>query len=497
MLPSHIGSIKDKGVVSETPSEIEDIFVVTDRGPAKSDMGSLPISTEHVQQQGMNVEEEIFGPHKASHTDSVDVSMQDSITPDDLLESNNDNPVSKQLVHDRSHKNHHVNLGEQLLVQNQPSKDDQRPSEEQHSIPEQDLATDQRPVKDNHPIEGLQLPAAKQAGAPELHAEVAQDNLSSNVHRNVQHAPNLESTMQSSHVDAHQSLHEVSNRSGSPRVTKNRRKPTQSGPITRNARADPNPNPSSYTAAQLYQLADYLKEQERQQEKQDWVKDLAAKQAELEKSNGHRANLQTECAQLKARLRKYSKTSEHLVTIVKAYNGIGHDIKGLQASRAKYDRDLRELKSQIHTNLDAAANAQEHIAKLERWKASSLNLIREFKSSTATLTKEKSDLERRLRETSDSLIQEKKRCDTFDKHLQTYQTEKNSTEKMLNGCIGKISDHLGEFKTFIEQSTSSNGTSRELLEMLKKENVSISEQVRSSGTNMDALKTSVEQLTSG
>lgn len=420
----------------------------------------------------MNVEEGVLIPPKASHTDSVDVSVQDSTTSNELLGSDNDNTDSKQLFHDRSHKDHHADLEEQLPVRNQPSNDDQHPSEEQHSISEQHLAKDQV-------------------------VEVTHDSSSSNVHREVQHASNPEGTTQSSHVDAHQSLREVSNRSGSPRVTKNRRQPTQPGPITRNVRADPNPNPSPYTAAQLYQLADYLKEQERQQEKQDWVKDLAAKQAELEKSNRHRANLQAECAQLKARLRKYSKISEHLVTMVKAYNGIGHDIKGLQTSRAEYDRDIRELRSQIDTNLNAAANAQQHIAKLERWKVSSLSLIREFKSTTAALTKEKSDLERCLRETSLSLIQEKKRCDTFDKHLQTYRTERNSTEKMLNGCLGKIGDHLGEFKTFIEQSTSSNGTSHKLLELLKKEDVSISEQIRSSGKNMDALKTSVEQLTSG
>ncbi|KAG9731127.1 hypothetical protein KCU59_g12498, partial [Aureobasidium melanogenum] len=91
----------------------------------------------------------------------------------------------------------------------------------------------------------------------------------------------------------------------------------------------------------------------------------------------------------------------------------------------------------------------------------------------------------------------KQRHDAFDKRLQTYQTEKNSTENMLNGCISKISDHLGEFKTFIEQGTSSSETSRELLELMKKENASISEQVCSSVTNMDALKTSVVQLSSG
>ncbi|KAG9553184.1 hypothetical protein KCU71_g10571, partial [Aureobasidium melanogenum] len=495
--PSHTGPIKNMEVVPEASTDTPDIFIVTDREPANSIIRSRPTSPEHAEQQAMNIEEEAPVPLKASHTDSVDVSMQDSIVPDNFPEDNNENSVSRQSVRDSSHEDHHVNLEEQLPVQTRPSNDTQRSSEEQHPTPEQHLTKDQRLVKDKNPVEEVQFAEVKQAVTHEQNVEVAQTALSSNANRHGQHCPDPEGTIPSSLVDVHQSLREVSNRSGPPRVTKNKRKSSQPGPITRNTRTDPKFNPSSYTAAQLYQLADYLKEQERLQEKQDWVQDLAAKQAELEKSNRHRASLQAECAQLKARLQKYSKVSEHLVTMVKAYNGIGHDIKSLQKSRAKYDSDLREFKSQLHTNLDTATNVQEHITKLEKWKVNSLSLIRECKSSVATVAKEKSDLERRLRETSESLVREKQRHDAFDKHLQTYQTERNSTENMLNGCISKISDHLGEFKTFIEQGTSSSEASRELLELMKKENASISEQVHSSVTNMDALKTSVEQLSSG
>ncbi|KAH0007181.1 hypothetical protein KCU78_g11904, partial [Aureobasidium melanogenum] len=497
MLPSHTGPVKDMEVVPEASTDTPDIFIVTDRDPANSIIRSRPISPEHAKQQAINIEEEAPVPLKASHTDSIDISMQDSIVPDNFPEDNNENSVSRQSVHDSSHEDHHVNLEEQLPVQTRPSDDNQRSSEEQHPTPEQHLTKDQRLVKDKNPVEGVQFAELKQAVTHEQNVEVAQTALSPNANRHGQHFPDPEDTIPSSLVGVHQSLREVSNRSGPPRVTKNKRKSSQPGPITRHTRTDPKFNPSSYTAAQLYQLADYLKEQERLQEKQDWVQDLAAKQAELEKSNRHRASLQAECAQLKARLQKYSKVSEHLVTMVKAYNGIGHDIKSLQKSRAKYDSDLREFKSQLHTNLDTATNVQEHITKLEKWKVNSLSLIRECKSSVATVAKEKSDLERRLRETSESLVREKQRHDAFDKHLQTYQTERNSTENMLNGCISKISDHLGEFKTFIEQGTSSSEASRELLELMKKENASISEQVHSSVTNMDALKTSVEQLSSG
>ncbi|KAH0269983.1 hypothetical protein KCU91_g8339, partial [Aureobasidium melanogenum] len=491
MLPSHTGPVKDMEVISEAQPDTPDIFVVTDRESASPIILSRPNTAEHAEQQAMNIEEEASVLLKVSHADSIDISMPDSTTQDDLLESNNNDPVLKQLVHDESHDDHHVDLDEQLSVQAQSSDEDQRSSEEQRSI------TEQHPVEDNHPIEEVQRVKVKQAVNPELRLQVAQDTLSYNAHRSGQHPPNLGGTMLSSLVDVHQSTREVSNRPGLPRVSKNRRKPSQTGLTARTTIANPKSSSSPYTAAQLYQLADHMKEQERLQEKQDWVTNLAGKQAELEKSNRHRASLQTECAQLKARLQKYSKVSEHLVTMVKAYNGINHDIRSLQKSKAKYDSDLRELKSQIHTNTNTATSAQEHIKKLEEWKANSLSLIRECKSSVAAQTKEKSDLERRLRETSESLVREKQRHDAFDKHLQACQAERNSTEKMLNGCVSKISEHLGEFKTYIEQGTFSSETSGELLELLKKESASISEQLRSAGTNMNALRTSVIQLSSG
>ncbi|KAK6006790.1 hypothetical protein QM012_005798 [Aureobasidium pullulans] len=483
------GPVKDTEVIIETPADTEDIFTVTDRRSASPAMSSPPKSTEHAEQQDANLDKENSVPRESPQTDCVDIVMEDSTTPDGLAESNNANLVLKQLVHDNAHEDHHV----QLTVQTQPLDDNQPASEEQHPISEQNRAKAQLLVKDSHPFKELQLPKAKQTGAPEKHVRAAPNALSFNDQRNGHHHQNSGDTKPTSLVIAQQSLHEITSHSGSPRVSKNRRKPSQPDLIARNSTANPKLNPSSYTAAQLYQLADQLKEQERLQEKQCWVKDLAAKQAELEKSNRHRASLQSECAQLKARLQKHCMVSEHLVTIVKAYNGIGHDIRGLQSSRAKYDRDLRELKSQVHAKSDAVTKESEQITKLERWKVDSLSLIRECKSSVATLTKEKSDLERRLRATSKSLDQEKLRHDAFDKHLQTHQSERKSTEEMLHGCINKISDLLGEFKTFIEKGTSSS----ELLELIKKENASISEQIRSSGTNMDALKTSVEQLASG
>ena len=68
---------------------------------------------------------------------------------------------------------------------------------------------------------------------------------------------------------------------------------------------------------------------------------------------------------------------------------------------------------------------------------------------------------------------------------------------MLNGCIGKINDRLSEFTTFIEKGTSSSEASRELLELMKNESAVISDLIRSSGTEMEVMKTSVETLSLG
>ncbi|CAD0083146.1 unnamed protein product [Aureobasidium vineae] len=500
MLVSQIASVKDTEVLSETPSDTDNIFSIADPEPPKSFVVSTQTLTERAEQQDTNIEDEAHSLLEASITDDVDVPMQDAAASDDLPRDISENPVSEvRLVHAESPEGRHVNMDEQLPIQAQHPNDDQHPDQEAHSIPEQHSITTQHPVEDDPPVEQPQLAKEKQAVVPEAYIQNAHEAPLPNVDRNVQCPQTPADTMPPTLVDTQQSARGVVGRSNSPRVAKNKRQASQPGSVVRNSNltAKPRTISSSYTAAQLYQLADYLKEQERLQEKRDWVKDLAAKQAELEKTNRDRLSLQTECAQLKASLKRYSGIAEKLKTIINAYNGLGKDIKGLQTSRAKYDREFRELRSQISTNLDAVTSLPEQIARIDKLKVNSLSLIRECKSSIMNLRKERSDLERRLREISSSLEQEKSRQAAFDKRIQTFQTERRSTEEMLNGCISKISDCLGEFKAFIEQGTSSSETSRELLELMRKENEVISEQIRSSGTNMETVKTSVEQLSSG
>ncbi|KAI4715953.1 hypothetical protein E4T48_07862 [Aureobasidium sp. EXF-10727] len=498
--PAQFGSVKGTEGLPETLPDTEDIFNITDHEPAKPIAVPTQSPSECAEQQITNLEDKAHALLEASRIDDVEVSMQDAAAPDDLSRDMSENPVSEvELVHAESREDRHVNLNEQLPIQKQHVGDDEHPNKEEHSITEQHSTTTQHPVEDDSPDKQPHLTQAKQAAIPEAHIQGARKVSLPDAGLDMQRLQTPADTMPPALVNTQHSVRGVAGRSDFSRVAKNRKKPSQPGSIVRNSKstAKSGSSSSSYTAAQLYQLANHLKEQERLQEKQGWMKDLAAKQAELEKVDRHRESLQTECLQLKASLKKYSIVAEKLKTVINAFNGVGKDIRALQTSKAGFDRDIRELKSQVSSNLDAVASLQEQIARVDNLRVKSLSLIRECRSSIMTLRKEKSDLERRLHETSSSLEQERLRQAAFDKRVQTFQTERHSTEEMLNGCISKIGDRLDEFKTFIEKGTSSSETSRELLELIKKESEVISEQVRSSGTNMEMVKTSVKQLSSG
>lgn len=240
-----------------------------------------------------------------------------------------------------------------------------------------------------------------------------------------------------------------------------------------------------------------MKEQERLQEKQDWVKDLATKQEALDKANRHKSKLHAECAQLKASLQKHSRLTEHLKTFLKFYNGLGKDLGKLHEIKAGYDSELRKLKNQLHANQDAVTSVPEQIARLTALKANIFRLTKEQQLTINNLEREKADLEKRLGEASESLAQQKSRQATFDKRLQSFQTARNSTEDMLNKSVGKINDRLSEFTTFMDRSTSSSEASCQLLKLIKKEGAVLSAQFQSSGTNLKAMKASVENLSLG
>jgi hypothetical protein len=446
----------------------------------------------------MNIEEDAPLQPRAAHVDSVDVSMQDNAAPDDLLESKRDNSASEvQLVHNQSHEGRRVDSEEQLPMQTQHSGGNQQLNEEQdstsrqHSVEDQHSSETEHILEDNHPTEEPHLAEAIQTVAPMSHHDVGHKAPPSNEGQNMQHPPIPADTNAPTLIDAQHLLRGVTNRSGEPRVAKNKRKPAQPGSIPRN------PNSMSYTASQLYQLAEYTKEQERLQEKQNWTRDLVASQEQLKRANQHRSKLQAECAQLKVSLEKYSKLTEHLKTIVKFENGLGTDIKTLQTDRDKSNNELRKLKSRLQATENEFDSIPGQIAKVTELRVNSLGIIRELQLSITALQGEKSGLEKRLLEASKALAQEKSRQTAFDERLQTFETERKTAEEMLNGCVGKINDHLSEFKTFIEQGTSSSEACRGLLELMKKEGVILFNQVRSAGTNMETMKTSVAALSLG
>lgn len=499
-----------------TTSDTDNIFKVTDQEPADSIVVSQAQPSECVEQQDMNIEEEALVQPRVTHVNSADVSMQDTTAPDglpqskgkyvkpveistqdtvvsdDLPESEKGNAVpERQLVHNESHGKQHVNSGEQPLMQTQRASDDQHLDGELGSTPRHRSVEDHQSVEDSHLIQKPQLAQADPSMAPESHADVVHKAPSSNAGQNMQHPMIPADTVLPAPMDAQQTLRGVTDRSGPPRVTKNRRSPSQPGSIARNS------NPSSYTAAQLYQLAEYMKEQERLQEKQDWVKDLATKQEALDKANRHKSKLHAECAQLKASLQKHSRLTEHLKTFLKFYNGLGKDLGKLHEIKAGYDSELRKLKNQLHANQDAVTSVPEQIARLTALKANIFRLTKEQQLTINNLEREKADLEKRLGEASESLAQQKSRQATFDKRLQSFQTARNSTEDMLNKSVGKINDRLSEFTTFMDRSTSSSEASCQLLKLIKKEGAVLSAQFQSSGTNLKAMKASVENLSLG
>lgn len=478
---SHTAMTKNAEVLSETTSDIEDIFNVT--GPRSAEPAVVPQSNP-ADQQELHIEEETLLLSKATHVNSADVLMQDTAVPDEVSESIKDDEVSEvTLVHKGSHEGQRITSEEQLSTQTQLPGNYQGHDEEQDPVPRQHSVEDQQSIEDSHPVEEAQLAGAKQPTAPGSHAIVVQKAPSSNLDQSIQGPPTPANTSLPTSMDPPQPFRGP-NRSGPPRVTKNKRKPPQTGPVART------PNSSSYTAAQLYQLAEYMKEQEQLQEKQDWVKSLAAKQEALDKANRHKSKLQTECAQLKASLERYSRLSEHLKTLVKFNNGLGRDITNLREAKAEYDMNIRELKSQLQLDQSAVTSVSQQIARLSNLKANIFRLAKEQQLTITSLEGQKSDLEKRL-------LGEKSRQDAFDKQLQSFQTAKNSTEEMLDGCVSKINDRLNEFKTFIEQGTSSSKASQDLLELMKKESVVIADQISSSGTDMKVMKTSVENLSLG
>ena len=489
--PSNIAGVKNAEVLPESASDTEDIFNVTDPESAVPAVVSQPSVSESAEQQDMNVEEEALVQPKATYINSADVSMQGTIVPGILPGSNRDGEVLKaQLVHNNSHEGHQITSVEQLPIKAQHPGSYQDHDERQDPIARQQSVEDQQCIEDDCAIEEVHPVEAKQSVASGPPAGTVHDMPSTSVDQNIEHPPIPADTSLPTPIGAQQPLRGV-NRSAPPRVTKIKRKSLQSGSTARPS------NSSSYTAAQLYQLAEYMKEQEQLQEKQDWVKSLAEKQEALDKANRHKSKLQVECVQLKASLAKHSQLFERYKRLAIFNNGLGQDLQNLHEIKAAYNEEIRGLKSQLLADRGVVTSIPQQIGRVSELKGKIFRLAKEQQMTIKNLKGDKSDLEKRLREASKSLAQEKSRQDAFDERLQSFQTARNSTEEMLNGCVSKINDRLSEFTAFIEQSTSSSKASQDLLELMKKESTVILEQIRSSGTNMEVMKTSVENLSLG
>jgi predicted nucleic acid-binding Zn-ribbon protein len=491
---SQATAVKDAGALPETNSDTEDIFNVTDQERTGSVVVSPSDPSDCVDQQDLDNIEETHAQSKTTRVDTANVLLQDTAMPDDSLDGNRTDPVLEtKLIPDHSRQEHRVNQEEHLTEQTQQPSSCQRlegehdPTSRQHTVESQHSNNTEQSVQDSRPTENPQSSNALRTVAPVPRVNVTHKAPSSNENRNIQQPPTPADTVLPTLESAKQPLREVTNRSTSPRVTKNKRKSSRPGPVGRN------PKSSSYTAAQLFQLAEYMEEQERLQDQQKWVKSLAATQEQLEKANQHKSKLQDECAQLKVSLEKYSRLTEHLKTIVKFENGLGKDIGNLQSSRDKTDGELKRVMSKvqaIHNSVTSSAEQGARMgARVIEMRATSLILLRDYQVSLTSLESQKSDLERRLQEAYDSLTKEKSSQAAFDARLKPFET--------LNETISKINDRLSEFKAYIERSNSSSEACRGLFELVKQESAVISDQLRSSGTNMETMKTSVEALASG
>ncbi|KAI5248848.1 hypothetical protein E4T43_00954 [Aureobasidium subglaciale] len=500
---------KDTVGPRETTGDLEIIFSLEEKPTINLGKVSVPRSIQHAESQCRGLGEEAQAKSKLPQVDSEDVPMEDSGDFEHLSGGDNTIPIREThqpIVESEPCGSPHTTSGDQRSAQDLGVAADKSLVKEQESVQIQQsvdaqLADDVQHVNGDHPsTEKYPSAGVTRTIPPELQVETVGQTPPLMGRHGPQRSNPLPNTT-SAQARGQQLLHGVSDRSGPSKVVKKKTKPSTSESVARGPMPRPRPThaPPQYTAAQLYQLAGYVKEQERVQEKQEWLRALAMKQAELEKANKQKSSLEVECAGLKDSLKRYSGMSGKLKQIIVAYNGLGRDMTALQHTRASYDRGFRSLKNQLDTNLNAATKVTEQsILKLDKLKTDSLSLVEECKVSLITLTREKSDLKKRLSETSTMLTQERERQAAFDQRLQSLNAEKKTTEEMLNGCTSKIDDQLSSFKSLIEQSNSSSATSlNELLELMKKETAAMSDQVRSSMANTEAVKTSIEKLSAG
>ncbi|THY77860.1 hypothetical protein D6C87_06160 [Aureobasidium pullulans] len=470
--------IADPGPVSVLESDTNDIFVVTREAPA-SPTGVLTAAMSPspcTEQQHSDIEEEVQVQPEASWTSHNDVVMQD-LTSNGLPE---DEDLSSVV-----HAEHPGIRAANFQVEHH--------LEGKHPLDDEHAGVGHQPVKDQQSTEESQPAEKPQTTPPDTETSATQEPPDDVI--GAQQLPTPPDTIPPNQ----QSLRGVTGRSGSIRVTKKKTKPTPSGLTARKTTSKSQLGSVPYTAAELYQLADFIKEQERVEEKRSWVKELAAKQAELEQASQHNLSLQSECAELKTSLEKYAGFSAKLKTVILAFNGFGHDMKAIQKAKARYDREFAQLKTQLDTNLDAATKISDQgLEKINHLRVKSLGMLQDCRTFINALKKDKSDLQRRLDKTSKILAQEKERQAAFDKRLQDLQQEKKSSDETFNGRTSKLSEQLSEFKILIEQGASASATfSREHAESMKKEYATLSESVRSSGTDTEKIKMSIDQLSSG
>lgn len=300
----------------------------------------------------------------------------------------------------------------------------------------------------------------------------------------------------SSQLNKEGALHGVSDRSGHPRIAKSRSKPSSVGQSSRKPASRSVTGSADYTSAELYQLADFMRNKERLEEKQHWVRNLAAKQAELEQVRQQRQDLQAECARLKAILDQYTAPEGKFNMLVQCVNLVNQDMDTLFEDGDKIGRVLtkaRKLQPKITNRMKEIREGVEKAnASTSKMKAMVLGITQEYTQDIKKLTYSNSALRTLLEEKTKMLAQEQERHTAFEQRLKDLQSQQNSADAMIKKCTDTINEKLSEFMRLIEQDTSS----RELLELVKKESANLTSQGQASEFNIQQVKESLEQLSS-
>lgn len=245
--------------------------------------------------------------------------------------------------------------------------------------------------------------------------------------------------------------HGVSDRPHASKVAKRKAKIPSAAQASRKASIRANSSSKPYTAAELYQLANFMKEQENLEEKDQWGRELAAKQAELEAANQFNVGLQLEYDKVKKELDatvavgrrveemfgELGQLREMQKTLLEI--GTAYDYAGRLEIISLYDELKRDMPGLIRS-------CQRSEESLKRLKKTSYTFTKGYVTTLGYLQGTNARLERKLDKQTGVLTERQPPEVAFAKQLDKLQSQHKSTEKVLEGYAKTLGSKLDEFK---------------------------------------------------